>query len=197
MPRITRQLLQQLRGNGLGRVGEYAPDDANVGAGGQGYDEGQVWGNVPQGNDAAQLYAVDSQSIGMVQNSPGDAPGFDAIVWSSFTYAGQQQIKLPADKNRVVLIVENISTVVKDVPISVNFGQNATTEGAGPSGLQLLRNGSVLYIDTYCPTNDVYIELPAVNPTPQFAACSIVLGTRGQPKSWQSALAVGGYGVAR
>jgi hypothetical protein len=198
MPRISREMLQRLRGNGLGRIGDYGSDDPNVGQGVTDYREDEVWGNVPQGGDPAALYDVSAQSLGVIQDSPGDAPGFDAIIWSTLTYVGNKTVKLPADKNRVVLIVENISTTTVDIPIAVSFGINASTAGAGPNGLQLQRSGSVLYIDTYCPTNDVYLFLPAAG-AGQFAAASIVLGTRGQPKSalaMAQALQSGSVGAA-
>lgn len=175
LPMILRSLKvpRQIR-HQLGDYSEYGQPGQPL------YSELDVYGCDPN-EQLDNPFGIDGHSLGMLQNSPGDAAGFDSINWTCVNYNGAQQVTYTADPKRVVLIVENLSSNTTPVPIAVNFGTGASTVGNSPPGLQLLQQGSVLYVDRYCPTNDIYISLPAVS-SPSFAACAVVMGTRGEPK---------------
>ena len=165
--------------NRRGKLGDYGPNPS-TGT----YDESEVFGCQPGADEGAAAYGVDAGSLGMLQNSPGDAPGFDEIVWSSRFYAGQSalaDIVIAADPARVIVIVEKVDA--GPGPVAINFGSQASAFSTVPGGLQLYTQGSVLYIDTYCPTNDLHIALNSVVASVgTFAQCSVVIGTRGRPK---------------
>jgi hypothetical protein len=191
MRRLTLQdLPQMLRALGAPphirhALGDYSRDNQYIGPDEtQGYyDEYQILGCSPEDLQALDALSVDGHSLGMLQTSPGDAPGFDDIVWSSAFYsgsAGQLDIQIAADRSRVILIVEKTDSSA--IPVGVNFGAAAQIFGAAPNGIQLYSQGSVLYVDKYCPTNDIHLNL-LVPSSLAVSACVVVVGTRGQPKT--------------
>jgi hypothetical protein len=187
LPAILRNLRapRQVRA----ALGDYSADPQTGQYGGTDgdYNEMMVMGCSPDDINALNAYGVDGGSLGALQNTAADTPGFGEINWTATTYtsgAGAQNIKFTANPNRVLLIVENVSTITPtaNIPVAVNFGQNASTEGPAPNGVQLLTRGSVLYVDEKCPTNDVYLHLP-VTASPDLAVCVVVIGQRGAPAS--------------
>jgi len=126
---------------------------------------------------------VDSvNNIEVVQTSPGDAPTFADIYWNCINYTGGL-IHLTGNRSRVVLIVQNIGAAA----CAVNFGSaaNYSATASQVAGIILpapsAGSASTIYADTYCPTNDVYIDA-ASGPT----TVVVVQGTRvgPQPPLW-------------
>jgi hypothetical protein len=142
--------------------------------GGTNPGEELVFGCSPDELQQMSAYDQSGGSLGVLQNSPADAPGFDDIVWSASAYTNQD-CYLTADRKRVVLIVENIGSTNAVV---VNFGTAASSSTFATNGLVLFSQGSVLYIDRFCPTNDIYVHGVGASAN-EF---SVVVGTRGQPQ---------------
>lgn len=108
---------------------------------------GLLFTPVPQGR-----VAYDERTI---FNGPANI-NYQGFAWNTLNYSGNQVIKLAANPQRKVLIIENIGTV----NIAVAYGVTAVV-GATPAGTIghiVLPNGYI-YTDRDCPTNDVYIAL--------------------------------------
>jgi hypothetical protein len=182
LPGVLRQIGAPLhvRRALLGQIqpGNYSSNDPNIGT----YEDG--------GTDASSVYYASTPAddtsgsqMSIVASTPGDAPGFDGIYYSVINFravANDGSCTVPANKNRVLLIVQNQHSTDNMV---VNFGQGASiqqTHVVGPpasiviqaTGIIIFPGGNI-FIDKYCSTDAVYMK--GLNDT----NCALCQGTRG------------------
>jgi hypothetical protein len=172
---VRRVLLGAIQPN------NYSSDDPNVGE----YDSG--------GTDTSNIYYASTPGddtsgspMSVVASTPGDAPGFASIQYTCINFrntaanSAVQGNSVPANPNRVVLIVQNQHATDDMV---VNFGQGANVQSVAivgpPASTALIATGILinpggnLFLDTYCSTDAIYVR--GLNDT----NCAIVQGTRG------------------
>ena len=80
-----------------------------------------------------------------------------AIPWTTQLFQGGANNVLPARPDRVILIVQNLSSTVS---AAVNYDQAASISGALPNQLSqgtLLLPGASIYVDRWTPTGAIYI----------------------------------------
>jgi hypothetical protein len=176
---IRRQMMHGLGALGVIQPGNYSDGDPNVGE----RDDG---GTDPTENYYATTPGDDTSGspMSVIASTPGDAPGFSSIIYTCINFRTSapqsNNNSIPANPNRVVLIVQNQHATDDMV---VNFGQGASVQSVAvvgpPAATVLVTNGLLinpggnLFLDTYCSTDAIYVR--GLNDT----NCAIIQGTRG------------------